>query len=361
MCYSAPQLKKTTSVCNFFSLFLRILLYFVYLFQSLEAQKLGVEYHPSFDTSRFFTDLDVVILAVPLISLQETIHSLPIHELKGKLIVEMGVLNQHPKQLMLQAYGDYHDIDLLTTHPMFRVGGLDDDNRDNGETSSPFAASWDNRPGIYAKVRISNLGRLESFLKIFEEARCRLVEMSSEQHDGTVADAEFVTHLIGRLLSDKQMLPPTPVRSKEYSALLDVADMTSNDSFDLFFGMFRYNPRAREHLNKIRDNLASMERQLVAKESYIAATSEMRNNDRQRLLAETKLLLQEVVAAGNTNTINTNHKNENQTIPPATTVMENESLSSSQPETGEITSNDDQTVSPIESSTSTKATSTKKR
>ena len=186
--------------------------------------------------------------------------------------------------------------------------------------------------------------------------------MSSEQHDGTEADAEFVTHfLIGRLLSDKQMLPPTPVRSKEYSALLDVADMTSNDSFDLFFGMFRYNPRAREHLNKIRDNMSSMECQLVAKESYIAATSEMRNNDRQRLLAETKLLLQEVVAAGNTNTINTNHKNENHTIPPATTVMENESLSSSQPETGEITSNDDQTVSPIESSTSTKATSTKKR
>ena len=141
------------------------------------------------------------------------------------------------------------------------VGGLDDDNRDNGETSSPFAASWDNRPGIYAKVRISNLGRLESFLKIFEEARCRLVEMSSEQHDGTVADAEFVTHLIGRLLSDKQMLPPTPVRSKEYSALLDVADMTSNDSFYLFFDMFRYNPRTREHLNKIRENLASMERQ----------------------------------------------------------------------------------------------------
>jgi hypothetical protein len=75
------------------------------------------------------------------------------------------------------------------------------------------------------------------------------------------------------------MLPPTPVRSKEYSALLDVADMTSNDSFDLFFGMFRYNPRAREHSNKIRDNMSSMECQLVAKESYIAATSEMRNND----------------------------------------------------------------------------------
>jgi prephenate dehydratase/prephenate dehydrogenase len=270
----------------------------VLLVQSLEAQKLGVEYHPTFDTSRFFADLDVIILAVPLISLEETIQSLPVHELKGKLIVEMGVLNQLPKQVMLQAFAEYPDIDILATHAMFRMSGVNDDN-DGGDSNSQLSATWDNRPVIYEKVRISNYARLESFLKIFEDARCRMVEMNSEQHDGTVADAEFVTHLVGRLLSEKQLLPPTPVRSKEYSALRDVADMTSNDSFDLFFGMFKYNPRARDHLNKMRDNLASMERQLVAKESYLAASSEIRSNDRQRLLAETKLLLQEVV--GNTN------------------------------------------------------------
>lgn len=326
---------------------------------------MGVEYHPSFDTSRFFADLDVVILAVPLISLQETINSLPIHELKGKLIVEMGVLNQHPKELMLQAYGDYHDIDILTTHPMFRVGGIDDDdNSDSSKMTSPFAASWDNRPVIYDKVRISNFGRLESFLKIFEDARCRLVEMSSEQHDGTVADAEFVTHLIGRLLSEKQMLPPTPVRSKEYSALLDVADMTSNDSFDLFFGMFRYNPRAREHLNKIRDNLASMERQLVAKESYIAASSEMRNNDRQRLLAETKLLLQEVVAAGNTNTINNNtHRSSTTKVSNSRLPLDIVTGNVSHPiRTDDKEASDKMVLSPeTDSSTSTINKATKKR
>jgi arogenate dehydrogenase (NADP+), plant len=264
----------------------------------LEAQKLGVDYHPSFDTSSFFADLDVVILAVPLISLEDTIQSLPVHDLKGKLIVEMGVLNQHPKEIMLQAYGDYQDIDILAAHPMFRISRSSDDN-DGSDTSSAFSATWDNRPVIYEKVRISNYARLESFLKIFDDARCRMVEMSSEQHDSSVADAEFVTHMVGRLLSEKQLLPPTPVRSKEYSALRDVTDMTASDTFDLFFGMFRYNPRARDHLNKLRDNLASMERQLVAKESYLAASSEMRSNDRQRLLAETKRLLQEVVGSTN--------------------------------------------------------------
>jgi prephenate dehydrogenase len=265
----------------------------------LEAQKLGVEFYPSFDTSRFFDDVDVIVLAVPLIALEDTIQSLPVHHLKGKLIVEMGVLNAHPKAVMLRAFGDLPDIDILAAHPMFGScsGGGANTNMDD----DPYTASttWDGRPLIYEKVRVSNAARCEGFLKIFEDARCRMIEMNSEQHDATVADAEFVTHLTGRLLVDKKkLLPPTPVSSKEYAALCDVADMTLGDSFDLFFGMYKYNANAREHLHKMRENLANIERQLVAKESYLAASAELRHNDRKRLLAETKLLLREVVDNG---------------------------------------------------------------
>ena len=121
-----------------------------------------------------------------------------------------------------------------------------------------------------------------------------MVEMTAEQHDASTADAEFVTHLTGRLL-DRDLLPPTPVTSKEYAALCNVADMTSGDSFDLFFGMFKYNTRAKDHLNKMRENLAMVERQLASKEAYLAASAEMKNTDRQRLIAETKLLLQEIL------------------------------------------------------------------
>jgi prephenate dehydrogenase len=259
--------------------------------QSSDAQKLGVEYYPSFDTSGFFADLDVVIFAVPLIALEDTVSSLPVNKLKGKLLVEMGVLNAHPKAVMLRAFGDIPEIDILTSHPMFGSSITTEEN--------PYTlSSWDGRPMVYEKVRVSNVPRCESFLKIFEDSRCQMVEMNSEQHDASVADAEFVTHLTGRLLVDRQLLPPSPVVSKEYAALCDVADMTAGDSFDLFFGMFKFNSRAREHLSKMRDNLERLERQLVAKEAYLTASAEMRNNDRQRLLAETKLLLQEVAGSG---------------------------------------------------------------
>ena len=77
-----------------------------------------------------------------------------------------------------------------------------------------------------------------------------MVEKTAEDHDAFVADAEFVTHLTGRLL-DRNLLPISPISSKEYSALCDVAEMTTNDSFDMFYGMFKICSSAAHHLHLI--------------------------------------------------------------------------------------------------------------
>lgn len=251
--------------------------------RSAEAQKFGVEYYQSYDMAHFLEDLDVVVLAVPLVDFEDVVLSLPADRLRGKLVVEVCPLSAYPKSVLLKHLGP--EVDIVSSHPMFGSSAHDD----------PYSgATWDGRPMVYEKVRISDIRRCEAFLNIFGEARCQMVEMTAEQHDASTADAEFVTHLTGRLL-DHDLLPATPVTSKEYAALCDVADMTSGDSFDLFFGMFKYNIRAKEHLNKMRENLAQVERQLASKEAYLAASAEMKNNDRQRLIAETKLLLQEIL------------------------------------------------------------------
>lgn len=242
--------------------------------------------------------LDVVLLVTPLVDFEETVHALSPLDLKGKLIVDMSVLLSHPKSILLREFGNDQSIDIVMLHAMF--GGLA--HMDQVESASNESGSWDSRPVIYEKVRVSDIPRFERFIKVFKEERCKLVEMTSEQHDDTIADAEFVTHLTGRLLTDKELLPPTPVISKQYAALSDVAEMTAGDSFDLFFGMFKYNHRAKDHISKLRENLARMERQLASKEAYLAASKEMRTSDRQMLLAETKKLLEEVVRS-NANTL----------------------------------------------------------
>lgn len=251
-----------------------------------------MDFYPSYETSKFLANSDIIIIATPLLSFKETLQSLPIELLRGKLIFEAGALNAHPKKIMVETFGDYPDIDLIVSNPMFGNNG-------HGDDKDPYSAvTLEGRPLIYEKVRISNVQRCESFLDLFKSMRCQMVEMNSEQHDASVGDAEFVTHLTGRLLVEKQLLPPTPVISKEYAALCDVAEMTAGDSFDLFFGMFKYNDRARDYIFQMRENLANIERQLVAKESYLEASAELQTQDRKRLLAETKSLLQEIVSSG---------------------------------------------------------------
>jgi prephenate dehydrogenase len=245
--------------------------------KSKQAEENNVEYFPPFDMSNFLHGLDVVVIAVPMIELEETIESLPPDKLRNKLIVEVCPLNVYPRSVLSRLLP--LETDILCTNPM--VG---------------FGMPLDGVPFVYERVRVSDTRRANCFLSTFERARCQMVEMTAEDHDAFVADAEFVTHLTGRLL-DRNLLPISPISSKEYSALCDVAEMTTNDSFDMFYGMFKYNDRAKELLNTMRDNLASVERKLAAKEAYLAASAEMKNTDRQKLLAECKLLLREMATS----------------------------------------------------------------
>lgn len=257
---------------------------------------MGVEFRPHYEMTSFLRDLDVVILSVPLIDLENVVNSLTPDKVAGKLVVDVSPLNGYPKDLLLKKFGDQPDVDILVSNPMLGVSP----NSVNGESTESLATvanQWDGRPVAYEKVRISDMQRCDRYLGIFEEARCQVLEMDSEQHDSSTADAEFVAHLVGRLL-DQNLLPPTPIMSKEYEALSEVAEMTSGDSFDMFFGMFKYNERAEDYLRAMRENLAAVERKLAAREAYLEAKAEMRQSDRQALLAETKLLLQELAKAG---------------------------------------------------------------
>jgi len=237
----------------------------------------------------------VVVLSVPLIDLEDVVNSLSPNRLAGKLVVDVTPLNAHPKNVLLNAFGKQPDIDILVTNPMFGPAPKEV----NGGSMSASAVSnlWEGRPMAYERVRVSNMLRCERYLNIFEEARCQILEMDSDQHDSSTADAEFVTHMVGRLLN-RNLLPPTPVMSKEFAALNEVAEMTAGGSFDVFLGMFKYNERAKEYLMTMRENLADVERKLAAREAYLAAKAEIRQGDRQRLLAETKHLLQELAKNG---------------------------------------------------------------
>lgn len=67
-----------------------------------------------------------------------------------------------------------------------------------------------------------------------------MVEMSCEEHDRIAASTQFITHTVGRILGSMD-LTPTPIDTRGFQSLLNLVDNTTNDSFDLYYGLFMYN------------------------------------------------------------------------------------------------------------------------
>jgi hypothetical protein len=77
--------------------------------------------------------------------------------------------------------------------------------------------------------------------------------------------------------------------------VLNLVENTCSDSFDLFFGLYFYNTYASDQLQKIREALAKVERQLAAKEAYLAARAEANTDQRTRILEECRSIMREAL------------------------------------------------------------------
>lgn len=237
---------------------------------SPEAQSMGVNYYeglghidddgqPAPDVEAFLSqaDLDVIIFAVSILSFEETVAQLPLHLLEGSGVLFVDVLSVklHPRAVLERAAPA--GCDVVCTHPMF------------GPESG--SRGWGGLPFVYEKVRVLNPDRVERFLSIFETEGCEMVEMDSDDHDENAANSQFATHLVGRLLEQLD-LAPTPIDTRGFQTMLALKDTVAGDSFDLFYGLYKYNPNSVETLLLLRKALVDLEWRLKEMESEDAGT-----------------------------------------------------------------------------------------
>ena len=249
---------------------------------SSAAREIGCEYYPLWDLPAMVkVDCDVILLAVSIISFEEVLSKIPKDMLRGKLVVDVLSVKVHARDTMLSLLPS--DCDILCTHPMF------------GPESGKMG--WQGLPFLYDRVRIRDNERCDRFLSIWEGERCKMIEMTCEQHDEYAASSQFITHLTGRILG-QQNLMPTPIDTKGFQTVLNLVENTCKDSFDLFFGLYFYNSHATSQLQNIREALSRVERQLAAKEAYLLAKAEMSMDQRTKILEECRALIREVLSEG---------------------------------------------------------------
>ena len=252
------------------------------------ASGMGVKYVPLSDLDAFLAeDLDVIVVATSILSFESTISSLKPHlekdlmrragqgdVVKGPLIVDVLSVKEHARQVMLDVLPT--GCDILCTHPMFgpdsgkdgwtdltfvyektRIDGvvLDQEN----QASNNKEAFVDSNGKVHSvhedsEAHVEAIDRVERFLSIWEEEGCRMVPMSAKNHDSFAANSQFITHLMGRILGS-QGLAPTPIDTKGFQSVLKLIGSTTADSFELFYGLYKFNTNSLDTILQLKSAL----------------------------------------------------------------------------------------------------------
>ena len=251
------------------------------------ADEMGAEYVPLSEPEAFLDkNLDVIILATSIVSFESTVKSLKPHledyvskTNRGPLIVDVLSVKEHARDILLDHLPEKCDI--LCTHPMFGP--------DSGKNG------WANLNFVFEKTRVDKvlfdpnsvldfennndrafnedysyteaMDRIERFLSIWEEEGCRMVPLSCKSHDEFAANSQFITHLMGRILG-QQGLQKTPIDTKGFESVLKLIDSTTADSFDLFYGLYKFNKKNSQSIihqlqnamDDVVDNLQILEK-----------------------------------------------------------------------------------------------------
>ncbi|XP_042475689.1 arogenate dehydrogenase 1, chloroplastic-like [Macadamia integrifolia] len=211
------------------------------------SSRLGINFFRDIETFLEFNN-DVILLCTSIVSLSEVVKSIPFHLLKkpNTLFVDVLSVKIHPRDLLLQVLPE--SMDLLCTHPMFGP----ESGRDG----------WHGLPFVFDKIRIRDQDICSRFLQIFEQEGCRMVEMSCEEHDKQAARSQFLTHTIGRVLSEMD-IKSTSMDTKGFQTLIQLKESTVKDSFDLYSGLFIHNKLAQQELKNLELALQTVKQRLL--------------------------------------------------------------------------------------------------
>lgn len=184
------------------------------------------------------TDVDILILAVPVQFLEDTLKVIKTKVKRGSLVVDVSSVKMKPVELMKKHLPK--NVEILGTHPLF------------GPQSGAEGIAGLNM--VMCPVRINNvrLRFINQFLE--DEMELNLLDRTPEVHDKQMAYVQALTHFIGRAINEMD-IPDIQQKTPAYQYLLDIKKNLGKDSLDLFLTIERENPYSEEVLGGFMNEL----------------------------------------------------------------------------------------------------------
>lgn len=185
-------------------------------------------------------EMDWVIPAVPISALEATLREINPCLKPGSLVLDVSSVKVWPCRWLKKNIRK--DVEIIGTHPMFGPDSAKNGLRGLQLVICPLRQS--------AKT-------LQSVKKTFSRMGLKIIETAPEEHDRQAARSLALVHFIGRGLAEIR-IGRQPVSTLGFERLLKVNETVSNDTWQLFLDMHKYNPyakKARLDFVKALDNI----------------------------------------------------------------------------------------------------------
>lgn len=167
----------------------------------------------------------IVIIAVPVQSLESVLKGIRPFLKKGALVVDVSSVKVKPVELMEKYLPE--NVEIIGTHPLF--GPQSGKHGIKGLTI------------VVCGVRTKRLKQAEDFLK---EIGLNVEEMTPEQHDREMAKKQAIAHFLGKALKEIG-LEDDRRNISTYRSLLALRDTVKDDTPELFETIEEWNPYAK--------------------------------------------------------------------------------------------------------------------
>lgn len=185
---------------------------------------------------------EVVIPAVPISAFASVLGQIAPHLRKDALVIDVCTVKHYPTEQMIQLLPA--SVDLISSHPLFGPESL-------------ASAGW-NLAGLNLVLWPTRIprARFDALLDALRPTGLNLIELSPEEHDRILADSQFLSLLVGNLLT-RLDIRSTAMNTRSFDELLDVRATTAND-FAILRDVFRYNPYCAPVLERLRATFAAL-------------------------------------------------------------------------------------------------------